>query len=253
MPSAVLLRASLLAIIAPVLPACGNRDTTKIREDVPFEPVLVGGKPTGIEESLFGTIHVKEKLTCPSLLPRAEACQDRSSLSIPEVEPRKGACSIDADCRERPGGYCRVILPLRRCGCAYGCTTDVDCAADEACLCGNPVGHCVKARCRSDADCHGVRCMGYDSSAGCGDTRLACLSLPQDCQNDDDCRSSNRGPQDQCQSDDDCVGFVDYYCTPNPSTGTGPWSCRPHDCIAGRPLLVAGRDTLAPLRRGAWG
>jgi hypothetical protein len=141
---------------------------------------LVGGEATGYETCKSGAVHRKAVTACPSMLPRAAACN--------AMDPAKSACSKDADCVEKANGFCELENVSGQCGCAYGCTQDSDCSAGEACLCGDPVGRCVRANCKSDADCAGELCTTDSYAGGCGPTALACQT-----------------PQDECAASSDCA------------------------------------------------
>ena len=113
--------------------------------------------------------------------------------------------------------------------CLYGCVKDSECGADQICVCGEPVGHCVAAACRSDAECAtGFLCKSYDSSNGCGIERFACQTL-----------------DDVCGSNEDCAETCD--------ADSGQFQCVMLGCAIGRPFLVDGTERTASLVvRGDW-
>lgn len=124
-------------------------------------------------------------------------CDDHGSLrrpapavcgsSLPRPEPVDPAfvqhCSYDADCIEKIHGHCEFGE------CEYGCVVDAECAADELCFCGEAIGTCVGAACRSDEDCP----ADYPCSANLRfgyDTAGAFCQSPYDaCITDNDCNS----------------------------------------------------------------
>ena len=192
-------------------------------------PVVVAGKDTGVEKCADGSLHVKEKKTCPSALPTTTVCMPQTP----------GGCATDADCTAKPNGHCGTTSSFGgpACTCIYGCTTDADCTAGSTCLCGDPIGTCIEAKCTSDASCGGAECMTYDQSMGCDFLQLACHT-----------------PKDQCGTNADCtMAGSQQYCVPDATNG-GAWSCKPGGCAVGRPLVVDQRILVAGLaRRADWG
>lgn len=213
--------------LAPVA-ACGGSTTTPENGPAPPAckepaPVVVGGKATGFESCSGSTLHRPEAVTCPSTLPRATSC-DAGTGGAGGGVPAP-ACVTDADCTEKPNGYCNLasgdIQPT--CLCNYGCTTDADCGAGAICVCGDPVGHCASSTCTSDASCGaGLLCASYTSDPGCGGQAFACQASGDDCLTDADCSNS-----DQCSYDGE------------------HHTCTPISCAIGRPFLVAGSERLA--------
>ncbi|MEI9953655.1 MAG: ferritin-like domain-containing protein [Pseudomonadota bacterium] len=168
-----------------------------------------------------GFNHRQEPGMCASLVPRPEAVPDHS----PDMMSQ---CKFDADCKEHPYGWCSNISQGNESFCAYGCVKDSDCADDLLCECGEPVGRCVPADCKSNADCQGgFLCKAYDSSGGCGLTRYTCQSASDTCGSDLDCA----GPTEQCRFDAIASRF----------------RCIPGTCAIGRPFLVDGVQRLAPV------
>src|SRR5205085_3497362 len=98
-----------------------------------------------IELCANGLLHRTGSPKCASMLPQAMACTGVG-------EP---ACVTDADCKEKPNGFCEAQSScagpcmMGPCGCSYGCTTDADCGSDQYCMCNDPVG-----RCTAGALCH---------------------------------------------------------------------------------------------------
>ena len=163
-------------------------------------PELIDGKPTGYVRCDGVYFHRAEKRDCPSTLPRQQA---------PHLPGPGADCATDADCTDRPNGYCRSWTTFAGSGftCDYGCLKDEDCTTGEICRCGDPVGVCVQAACTTDASCGpGLLCANTgvtsctrsfacqkptdqcDSYANCpkgqycgvADTRRMCSERPQD-------------------------------------------------------------------------
>jgi hypothetical protein len=164
-------------------------------------------------------------MECPTGLPRDQTCDAGDDQAF-------STCSADADCDERPNGYCNLSSFEPSCYCNYGCTNDEECGEGRICLCGSPVGQCVPADCRSDADCgQGLRCTSYVTEPGCGGTGFRCQTPEDDCASDSDCDQGS-----QCSSDG-----VSH-------------TCREMNCAIGRPFLVEGEFRLAePVDRADWG
>ncbi len=241
---AALLRASILAVAAP-LAACGGDTsdgaspgsgggaqggnagasqgggaqggtsaTSKFTCDDPVA-VLVDGKDTGYDTCAAGQTRRREAKACPSALPRAAACNSGGGAD---------SCKTDSECNDKPNGYCAAASGNQApgCSCAYGCTTDADCGADAICLCGAPVGRCVPAKCKDDAGCPEGDCTSYDSSPGCAFIAFACQSTA-----------------DTCGGDKDCAGSGGTMCAyGSGAAGAAAKSCHPAGCAIGRPLLV---------------
>jgi hypothetical protein len=128
-----------------------------------------------------GWSHRSSDADCPSMLPRDGDCgSDREST----------LCRTDADCSEQPNGYCHhSMLGMYDdgCSCRYGCVRDSDCSAGMICFCDDPVGTCLPASCRTDADCTDGFCASYDSYPTCHSTNLACTTAQDECTSDSDC------------------------------------------------------------------
>jgi hypothetical protein len=152
------------------------------------DPVLVLGMPTGWEKCSNGVTHRASIVACPSVLPRANhTCVSNLPADTMFVD----TCQVDADCLEKPNGYCKQPSDGLPCACAYGCVTDADCmppTAREVCLCGDPVGFCAGASCKSDADCKSGLCTR--SPHGDYWQSIVCVSPENECEIDADCYSN---------------------------------------------------------------
>lgn len=175
----------------------------------------------GYEQCGNGTVHRPVISECESKLPR---------ITLKIAPPPDGQCVLDADCSDRPHGYCASGGQLPGTMCVYGCVKDSECGASEICVCGEPVGHCVPSTCKSDAECGaGYACRSYDRSHGCGLVSFACQSSA-----------------DTCGGDGDCDGG---YC----DGASGKFACAEGGCVVGRPFLVEGVERLAELTpRADW-
>lgn len=186
-------------------------------------PTTLTGVDTGYVQCGEGFTHRTKQVSCPSKLPRA------GSQIPPGVSGGTGgagsggvaatggaasggvstafACTQDADCKEKPNGYCRYIpgypfiLPVPpRTECAYGCVADADCGAGSICECGPDFGSCVPATCRTDADCaEGSLCAGgdYGKRDACTgqihDHSYACQVRGDQCFTNDQCGAYRSG------------------------------------------------------------
>ncbi len=212
---------ALLAALGVVPVAC---DTT-VSNDFPCsdsQPVMANGEETGYALCAEGQRHRPEAVTCASSLPRTDSCSSDTGADN---------CSTDADCGDRPNGYCANMGQVGTCSCYYGCVTDADCDDGYICMCGEPVGHCVPATCKTDGDCEGdLMCVAYTSEPGCGGVQFACQT-----------------EDDECASDADCSGNAQ--CTKR----DGKLACEEIACAIGRPFLVHGGERLAEAcARGDW-
>ncbi|HEX2870847.1 MAG TPA: ferritin-like domain-containing protein [Polyangiaceae bacterium] len=186
----------------------------------------------GYERCANGTIHRVAIEACTSSLPRP----------APSVALPGGNCETDADCTEKPHGYCNVTAGAGAGAgagayCSYGCVTDADCLADYICVCGEPIGQCAYSTCKSDADCGGeLRCQSYDASFGCDSVGFACQT-----------------PQDACGSDTDCGVGLCGTGIDGRTGASGPFTCRSSGCVDGRPFLVDGLARVAAVTpRSDW-
>jgi len=160
-----------------------------------------------------------------------------SHVPRPEQQGVDSLCTFDADCTEKPHGWCSQSSQGSTTICQYGCVTSSDCLTGQACDCVEPVGKCVRADCDSDAECaDGFLCKGYDSSGGCGLTAYTCQSSTDSCGSDADC-SQTPAQNEHCRYDATLHSF----------------RCVAGVCAIGRPFLVEGSERLAnSSERGDW-
>jgi hypothetical protein len=178
------LQLALLAALAGFL-GCDS-DTPTTEDDTPPVGGLAACVPdgdlgypgSGVALCAAGFLHREQALECHPELPRA------GSPGYPQSRPGNSSCFVDADCRSLPNGYC--VLRGDRLLCAYGCRQDVDCAANQLCLCAeNLAGTCVAAECRTDADCsQGSLCAGPKDLTSGVPVHFACQSASDECSAD---------------------------------------------------------------------
>jgi hypothetical protein len=214
-------RARIFAALSllPAMVGCSSDVTTESQAPScdGAAPFIAAGMDSGYVQCKGGWFHRPEVKTCGSTLPRAVMCTDPNAMT--------STCKTDSDCQEKPNGFC-LDTPWVGCGCAYGCTTDADCAPGAMCMCGDPVGTCVATTgCKKDADCGpGLRCATYTDNPGCGGLAFACQTTDDKCTGDGDCPSGQM-------------------CT----LQNGHRECVTPQCAIGRPFLVAGKARTAPL------
>lgn len=185
------------------------------------------GTPTGYVTCDGGSVHRSARMDCPSVVPRAAACQPYVSYDA----GIGGGCTHDSDCTAQANGYCVPGIQFPGCVCDYGCIRDSDCAQGQICECGNPAGKCVSATCTSDQDCGQGLCLSYEAMPGCGMTAFACQK-----------------PGDTCVSNADCTAQGGMC-----GLASGLHVCQPISCAIGRPFLVQGEPRLAHVEtRADW-
>lgn len=217
-----------LAVLAlgPLVPMAGCGTTVTGGNTLPCDgatPVEVLGQDSGYEMCEGQWMHRPDVVQCASALPRDLTC---------DKEAYGGECTQDSDCTAKPHGSCGSSgFEGPYCGCQYGCVQDSDCATGQVCVCGDPVGRCVKASCASDADCaDGALCATYITEPGCGGIAFACQSPDDECGGDGDCPSNSQ-----------CTLVGDHR------------ECRKIECAIGRPFLVEGEARVAEVaRRDDW-
>lgn len=174
------MRTILAALALVTLAGCHSRTDVQCTT----KPVLIDGKPTGLEQCSDGVIHRAEKVTCESHVPRTDVCPGDHSF-----------CTTDADCTAHPFGHCDGFGGS--CSCIYGCAIDDDCVAlgfpePTMCLCTGLVGQCALGQCTSDADCKGSFCTIVRHPTAVVDAPdVACLSPSNECEIDADCSAKN--------------------------------------------------------------
>ena len=174
-------------------------------------------------------------IQCTGFKHRLAVASCVSHVPRPEPVPNPdmtGPCKVDADCTDKPYGWCGSGGEIGGTYCNYGCVNDSDCSTDSLCECAEPVGRCVHAQCTSAADCQpGFLCREYDQSGGCAQTNYRCQSPA------DTCGSCSAEAGGLCGFDDAAQAFI----------------CRFESCAIGRPFLVDGVERLAPVAtRADW-
>ena len=161
----------------------------------PKATIGIDGKDTGFVSCKAGFIHRPARRECASIIPRPPR-------QFPVDSTRN--CERDQDCADLLHGYCTespISIPQLVMVCASGCVRDEECGPDQICVCGDPVGTCISATCKTDADCGAGRfCVSSLFP-------LACYALPSPsgfaCQSVND---SCRGPAD-CDPGWDCSAY----------------------------------------------
>lgn len=191
-----------------------------------LDPSPLIDESTGYVQCSNGYVHRTAQRECPTSLPRPDP--------VPNHDPAVDQCQYDSECTLLPHGFCGTagISPSASRFCSYGCRDDSECGPGAICLCGDPVGQCVQARCTTDADCEpGFNCASYMVASGCFEQAFACQT-----------------PADTCGSDADCA--VDTSCTAREGPSR---QCLGMRCEIGRPFLVGGIERLpAKALRGDW-
>ena len=115
--------------------------------------------------------------------PAPAACES----SLPRPDPVDPAfvqhCSYDADCVEKNHGHCEFGE------CEYGCVVDAECASNEICFCGEAIGFCLVALCKSDKDCPADYPCSANKRFGFDYAETFCQSPYDACITDHDCNS----------------------------------------------------------------
>jgi hypothetical protein len=119
---------------------------------------------------------------CPTRLPRTTEC----GFAPVDGGTLNGSCRVDGDCTTKAKGYCGVTSANASCHCDYGCTEDADCGDGNVCQCGDPLGKCVPATCKSDDECGGLLCLRSNNTS-CGQT-YACQAPTDECTSNSDCK-----------------------------------------------------------------
>ncbi len=153
----------------------------------------IDGKDTGFISCKAGFVHRTERRECASIIPRPPP-------QLPTDSTRD--CQRDEDCAGLLHGYCDpspYAAPHLHMVCFAGCVRDEECDTNQVCVCGNPVGTCVNATCKTDTDC------GADRLCASSLFPVACYALPTpsgfDCQRPND---ACRGPADCEDPGDNC-------------------------------------------------
>jgi hypothetical protein len=149
------------------------------------EEVVPGG---GLVKCDNGIVHRPSAGVCPTYVPSDET-HDPSTL------PDQDECFTDAECTERPLGFCTPgyvrspgVVRANRCG--YACTVDADCDEGLICVCNETGGTCSgPSNCLTDTDCdEGAFCAPY--APQCDEpTEFACQTPTDECALYSDCPS----------------------------------------------------------------
>jgi hypothetical protein len=161
-------------------------------------PDGVGEIPTGVESCPDGSLHRYTTVPCTN------------TIFVLDYE------CIEYDCGGCPSGQVCAKVEIDfgpECLCVKPCASDADCAPDEACYCYHTdVARCLKADCRTDADCSSYEC-GV-SWTQCGYiNRLACRSALDECHGEAQCTD---------------LDAVDPYCAFNDYLMH--WECHSGEC-----------------------
>lgn len=149
------------------------------------EELAPGG---GFERCDNGLVHRPSVGVCPTY-------QQRSETFGPSEMPAMDECFMDADCDEKPLGYCVKgftqyavgVFPNR---CAYACTVDADCDTGTLCLCSAQGGTCTgAASCTSDADCTGGGVCAAFPGQCLQPVQFSCQTRDDECEVYEDCPS----------------------------------------------------------------
>ena len=135
----------------------------------------------GLERCENSVVHRVRAVVCANAVPR--------SAAIDHYDPNYDECQTDSDCDAVRYGHCGLREGSSRVRtCVEGCVSDDDCDTGQLCLCGEPVGRCVPARCHADADCAGdYLCAQYSPHPGCFPSAFACQSALDGCRGDTGC------------------------------------------------------------------
>ena len=125
---------------------------------------------------------------------QATSCEDKRSTYIIPEDCADIACSGELD-------YCVTYHQPSFPGthspsqskCTTGCLSDSDCASDHICECGDPIGRCVPASCKTNSDCSPEQNCLLNSKLRALDI-YACTSPEQPCFVNSDCKSDEPLP-----------------------------------------------------------
>ena len=137
-----------------------------------------------------GRVHRPAAVECPSQIATDQA---------PQSGDPADKCRSNADCNERPHGYCAAEGQLPTRTCHYGCTKDADCGDGALCMCASPIGRCLPASCTSDKDCgDGLLCTKALPLDDMGYGVFQCDTKRDQCNSDDGCRAATDGRMATC-------------------------------------------------------
>lgn len=177
--------------------ACG--DSTDI--------LLSNGTPSGYAMCADGAVDRVSGGAFDATIPDEARCKGTEELMD---------CTADDACAERENGACVHIAGngdmASKCGCAYACASDADCAAGSVCtppeVFANRAAYptCQPAQCVTDSDCASGECGVVAYETGCT-SRIyhACREETADeCRTDNDC-ADEQACGFESQSDFACV------------------------------------------------
>ena len=172
------------------------------------KPDVIEGRLTGYATCGNGATHRPTRSTCSSFLPRSEEVVSREERrrrefseevrhllpALKPLDPSLDECRFDSDCKRAPHGHCVELVSRRQPTCQYGCVRDSECP-QGICVCGYPIGRCVRAWCEVDSDCAAPAiCTTYPQSPGCWrEYGFACQKPVDECTVDSDCDGGTCG------------------------------------------------------------
>lgn len=165
----------------------------------------------GLAKTPDGYVHRPRLVVCPDLL--ASEAQPSPPLAVDGGLPVPlDECAKHSDCSQHPHGSCILaymprspLAPIPYLACAYGCVRDEECSSGQICLCGERIGACVPASCRTDADCGSNLCSEFtaDPPSGCGGGAyeyFKCAVPGVECTTNADCDSEHRCASSHCKT-----------------------------------------------------
>lgn len=218
-------------------PVAGSAGTAPVgRPPYGCQPSGLWSGSENLQSCEGGFVHRTSNAACP-LPPRDSGDGGAGNEPVDAYN-----CTTDADCTQRPNGYCfEEYFPFPTGQCHYACESDADCGAGSVCSCEGyrhasdsqevMLGRCVRATCSTDADCaDGLLCISAFDNPICGGAHTSGFH----CQR----------PDDSCSASADCGrGWLcaqnagRFSCIKDPNAGS----------VCGRPFLVYGAARSAAL------
>lgn len=198
--------ASLILFLASC-PATDDDDQQDddAQQDDDFSPDCVDVEPLNV-----GIYHRETAEACPVV--REPLVSAPSSCGSTEDDE----CAAHEDCTAGFNGRCFLAQDSGLCSCAYDeCFSDLECSPTSLCRCAeqypfelNTNNACIRAACRTDADCETGLCFGtpfFCGAAAEGETmyiaRFACADPNDECRNHETCYCD--GSPQRCHPNDD--------------------------------------------------